>query len=159
MPTHKTHYELLNLRTPTLTQSTSFTSVELKNAYHKALLKAHPDKLVDSSPSGLQNFEQSSRNSATIDEIKEAYQTLSDPHRKERYDIVIRMGIKVPTRIVDLDDLEYNENTGIWTYQCRCHQISNGFQITENDLENEIRVFECSGCSENVLVEYEIAPI
>jgi diphthamide biosynthesis protein 4 len=70
------HYAILNLPSPTSHSSTPVTSASIKQAYHTALLKHHPDKLqspsADPPPS--------------IDVIKLAYSTLSDPAQRAAHD-------------------------------------------------------------------------
>jgi diphthamide biosynthesis protein 4 len=75
----KNHYAVLGLKAPVL-QSTQIEAQELKLAYKRALLKAHPDKAVkaDLAVKGqgepTNSFELSP---FTIDDVKEAYNILS----------------------------------------------------------------------------------
>jgi curved DNA-binding protein CbpA len=68
-PGGKDLYELLNV-------STTATPKEIKSAYKKAALKYHPD--VNKAPDAAERF----------NEVKSAYQTLSDPDARRRYDLL-----------------------------------------------------------------------
>lgn len=128
---NKNYYIILNI--PFGDPSSSFgklpsiTKQQLKIAYHKALLKYHPDK--SSSPSPALPKENAVY---TIDDITNAYKTLSDPELRAEYDreLILRrknghsFGAKVNghdengveddevlfhtgLEVVDLEDLEY----------------------------------------------------
>jgi diphthamide biosynthesis protein 4 len=56
---------------------------------------------------------------------------------------------------VDLDDMTYSEESGAYTFPCRCGERG-GFAITEHDLENGRDVVECRGCSSRIRVSYEL---
>lgn len=104
------HYEILSL--PFTGTPTSPSKQQLKLAYHKALLKHHPDKASSvTSDSALQSQSQSqsqsqqsqhpntslssprsaSAPSYTIDQITTAYKTLSDPQLRAEYDRGLRL--------------------------------------------------------------------
>jgi diphthamide biosynthesis protein 4 len=88
----KNYYAVLGIKAPVL-QSKQIKAQELKAAYKKALLKAHPDKAA-----GLHTAEdlsvkpQDGVNSSigsfpfTIDDVKEAYKLLSVQDEKKEYD-------------------------------------------------------------------------
>ncbi|CAO3682631.1 unnamed protein product [Rhizopus stolonifer] len=54
---------------------------------------------------------------------------------------------------VDLDDMEYNEEEKSFSLECRC---SGTYEITENDLENDIDIVGCNNCSLKIRVLYEV---
>ncbi|PLB54679.1 DnaJ-domain-containing protein [Aspergillus steynii IBT 23096] len=167
------HYEILSL--PFSGSSPSLSKQQLKIAYHKALLKHHPDK-ASSDPS-LQTESQSLPRSAsnpssdgahtsyTIDQITTAYKTLSDPQLRAEYDRGLRLDrSKVAERektgtvfhtgleVVDLEDLGCDEDAeqAVWYRGCRCGD-DKGFLVTEDELEREAEhgeiVIGCRGCS------------
>ncbi|OOF98032.1 hypothetical protein ASPCADRAFT_205313 [Aspergillus carbonarius ITEM 5010] len=158
------YYEILNL--PFTETSSTLSKSQLKAAYHKALLKHHPDKAtpgaIDQTPLDTND---SGRN-FTIDEITTAYKTLSDPYLRAEYDRSLRLDrARVAERektgtvfhtgleVVDLEDLaceEGGEEGTVWYRGCRCGD-ERGFLVTELELEREAEhgeiVVGCRGCS------------
>lgn len=63
------YYKILGL-------SKNATQEEIKKAYRKLAMKWHPDKNKDNAHNAEQKFK----------EISEAYQVLSDPHKRQSYD-------------------------------------------------------------------------
>ncbi|CAG8023268.1 unnamed protein product, partial [Penicillium nalgiovense] len=109
-------YEILSLPF-TGSSSTVLSKQQIKIAYHKALLKHHPDKAgavaretglggsTNSTPTSTPNplFTRSDGNSSrqlyTIDQITTAYKTLSDPALRAEYDRSLRLDrLKVAER-------------------------------------------------------------
>ncbi|KAL4751346.1 Diphthamide biosynthesis protein 4 [Aspergillus terricola var. indicus] len=162
-------YEILNLPFP----STGLSKQQLKVAYHKALLKHHPDKAVavakEILPSSYHGPAQTLANQKiTIDAITTAYKTLSDPIQRAEYDRVLRLDrnrvvgagdksgngtvFHTGLEVVDLEDLECDENSeeAMWYKACRCGD-ERGFSLSEGDLEREADsgeiVVGCRGCS------------
>ncbi|RLL94860.1 Diphthamide biosynthesis protein 4 [Aspergillus turcosus] len=131
------YYEILNL--PFTSPPTAISKQQLKIAYHKALLKHHPDKAkatliaaaatpapthdaktaVSQRPSSSANRTADASQTFTIDEITAAYRTLSDPALRAEYDRVRRLergpageGEKrfhTGLEVVDLEDLVCEE--------------------------------------------------
>ncbi|KAL4778708.1 CSL zinc finger-domain-containing protein [Aspergillus varians] len=158
-------YEILNLPFPN-SSTTALSKQQLKIAYHKALLKHHPDKAssagavakditilqphyASSDPS------QTRTNAITVDEITTAYKTLSDPSLRAEYDRVLRLDrnrlaarekngaavFHTGLEVVDLEDLacdeDFDQGEGdIWYRGCRCGD-DRGFLVSERDLERE----------------------
>ena len=170
MVTHD-HYTILNLQFTE--SSSSLSKQQLKLAYHRALLKHHPDKAQDqdhrrgSGNTSGNRHPTSSSNIYTIDEITTAYKTLSDPAQRAEYDRSLRLDrLKTVERektgavfhtgleVVDLEDLQEDEKEGsdelFWFRGCRCGD-ERGFMVTEEDLEREVEhgevVVGCRGCS------------
>ncbi|KAJ5579763.1 uncharacterized protein N7459_005748 [Penicillium hispanicum] len=106
------YYQILNL--PFSTSAPSLSKQQIKLAYHKALLKHHPDKagaLAKAQETGAKDSGSGSRESFatdqnffarpddgdarqctyTIDEITSAYKTLSDPRLRAEYDRALRL--------------------------------------------------------------------
>ncbi|PYH73654.1 heme peroxidase [Aspergillus vadensis CBS 113365] len=161
-PLTQDHYEVLNL--PFTETPTALSKQQLKAAYHKALLKHHPDKapgaiakdVQTSSSSSLPTSDTNSSSHTTyrytIDEITTAYKTLSDPYLRAEYDRSLRLDrARVAERektgtvfhtgleVVDLEDLACDESdadAALWYRGCRCGD-ERGFLVTEQDLERE----------------------
>jgi curved DNA-binding protein CbpA len=171
-PTHVDYYQILGI--PFTTSSAALSKQQVKLAYHKALLKHHPDKAgavaQDAGIKGPASRDEavlrSDERAYTIDEITTAYKTLSDPALRAEYDRTLRLDrLKVAERektgdvfhtgleIVDLEDLaceEDGERGACWYRGCRCGD-ERGFLVTEDDLEREADhgeiVVGCRGCS------------
>jgi diphthamide biosynthesis protein 4 len=140
-----THYQVLDIN-PNFIEPQG-----LKRAYHKALLKHHPDKSLPSSAS-----------TSSVDAIKLAYKILSDPVTRASYDKEALAtsstkdeateSYRTGEEIVDLDDLEYDEAEEKWFRACRCGE-ERGFVVTEDQLEKEDMngnrevLVGCIGCS------------
>lgn len=164
MVTHD-HYTILNLQFTE--SSSSLSKQQLKLAYHRALLKHHPDKTQDQGDNGSRTHRHPTSSVYTIDEITTAYKTLSDPAQRAEYDRSLRLDrLKTVERektgavfhtgleVVDLEDLQEDEKEGsdelFWFRGCRCGD-ERGFMVTEEDLEREEEhgevVVGCRGCS------------
>ena len=133
---------------------------DVKTAYHRALLRYHPDKInayVTTEPQLLREHE----DLYTIDQITEAYNTLSNPVTRAAYDKALDLsngkrreliGHKFHNgvEVLDLEDLSYDDATNVWSRGCRCGD-SNGYILTETELERQCRDSEvyvvCKGCS------------
>jgi diphthamide biosynthesis protein 4 len=147
------YYEVLGLP-EALRDDPNLSAQSIRNAYRRALLQNHPDKVTQPAVKGA-NF--------SIDQISEAFSTLSERKSRAEYDKglkekaaqyerepkgreVFRTGIET----VDLDDLDTDEVQGIWYRSCRCGD-ERGFLIRESDLEETAEDGEisvgCRGCS------------
>ena len=158
-----TYYEILNLPAPPTT--TNLTPQILKLAYHKALLRYHPDKAgvpgqESHHPPHNHTQPQPTRTRQggkkyTIDEITTAYKTLRDPSQRSEYDLSLRLapsqrnenpgGSKTPDvfhtglEVLDLEDLSAEDGPDgmVWYRSCRCGD-ERGFLVTEDELEREV---------------------
>ena len=74
MATERTYYEILGVER-------SATDADLKRAYRKLAQQWHPDVNTDAEAAGK------------FKEINEAYQVLSDPKRRQIYDVVGKAGL------------------------------------------------------------------
>ncbi|KAJ5863908.1 uncharacterized protein N7529_005824 [Penicillium soppii] len=165
-------YEILALPF-TGSSSTAPSKQQIKLAYHKALLRHHPDKAATVATETENGSASSSKTPAstdprvpyTIDQITTAYKTIADPVLRAEYDRALRLDrLKVAERektgdvfhtgleIVDLEDLACDEGDDgdLWYRGCRCGD-ERGFSVTEEDLEREAEhgeiVIGCRGCS------------
>ncbi|KAJ4394700.1 hypothetical protein N0V93_003919 [Gnomoniopsis smithogilvyi] len=167
-----THYEVLALPQSLLEESKDDQiPTVLKQAYHRALLRHHPDKAYKPSsshthqPSSISTTTNSSQPTYTIDQISTAYTTLSSPKLRSDYNIYLRNLPTNPTsstpsafqtgiETLDLDDLASDESVATgettWFKPCRCGN-ERGFVFSEADLEEAGDLGEllvgCQDCS------------
>ncbi|KAI8635127.1 hypothetical protein F5Y19DRAFT_469000 [Xylariaceae sp. FL1651] len=197
-----TLYEILSLTPKHLEgQASAAQQKAVKQAYRKALLKHHPDKhqqdspttsassQTQTSPKAKSKSTKSTSSSTsvpksqliyTVDQIQHAYNVLSDAHQRREYDRQLLLTSSstfttsfsshqhsssssstqqkhsVSTRFhtgietVDLDDLGFDERTGVYHGSCRCGN-ERGFQFTEAQLEeyedDRVLMVQCLDCS------------
>ncbi|KAI0468635.1 hypothetical protein F4859DRAFT_195883 [Xylaria cf. heliscus] len=186
-----TLYEILSLTPKRLEgQAAAAQQKAIKQAYHKALLKYHPDKnpqdfsttttssSSSSSPKPQYTKPPSSTSGKshhltyTVDQIQHAYSILSNTQQRREYDRQLLLTStsassstylatteqkhSVSTRFhtgvetVDLDDLGFDERTGVYFGSCRCGN-ARGFQFTEAELEmyedDLVLMVQCLDCS------------
>lgn len=130
----------------------SASLLDIKQAYHRALLASHPDKHVSGSisPSSPVN----------ISTLKDAYTTLSSDALKREYDARQRSSerdIKYgprPAQVVSLEDFTVLADEDTWVYQCRC---GDSYRIDGQDMDKGKHLVACESCSEVVWVGYELA--
>lgn len=146
-----THYEVLNVTSDLIT-SQKDPAVFVKRAYHRALLKNHPDKAGSST-----------RPLLSVDQITKAWEVLSSPRQRAEYDTQLRLTRRgngeedsgeepfhTGVENVDLDDLEYDERESSWSRSCRCGN-DKGYAFTEGDLleagDDGLLMVGCQDCS------------
>jgi diphthamide biosynthesis protein 4 len=152
-----TYYEILDIP-PALQNEPNIPVATLRSAYRRALLQNHPDK----AQAGTNT--QAKPTTYTIDQISTAFAQLSNPKLRAQYDRELRLQsrsmdgseqkagetFRTGVEIVDLDDLDAEEEDGIWYRSCRCGE-DRGFLIREQDLEEAAEDGEisvgCRGCS------------
>ncbi|KAF8314537.1 hypothetical protein DL93DRAFT_2167322 [Clavulina sp. PMI_390] len=163
-----TYYEILSI-------PQTASSADVKAAYHRALLLYHPDKalsktlspLAASQPRSAQDRESLTGSridlpTPTIDEVQQAYTTLSDSLLRKNYDGNLKRslsdasaqrGSQRPAEVVSLEEfVPLDEDAAILVYPCRCGE---SFRISEEQLEADVHLIGCNGCSEAVWVGYE----
>jgi len=176
------HYDALGLPAPTHNGATPelLTSQAVKKAYHKALLKWHPDKALVGAALPATTLDKlkstppppTDTPGYTLDEIITAYTTLSTERGRREYEREYRLRLAgntkeevkglwnayVPMDVVDLDDFEYEERLGKFYKRCRCGE-DEGYVLWESELE-EVQAGEvvvgCVGCSLWLKVEFEV---
>ncbi|KJK82946.1 hypothetical protein H634G_01074 [Metarhizium anisopliae BRIP 53293] len=138
-PQPPTHYEILNL-TPSIIDESPDAAKLIKKAYHRALLRNHPDKTIShaNTPPGAL---------FSIDQITTAFTVLSSPRQRTEYDTKLRRAqtfsgaagkdsaqrFQTGVENVDLDDLPYDEAKERWYRSCRCGNVR-GYLFEEEDL-------------------------
>ncbi|KAI1470196.1 uncharacterized protein F4812DRAFT_457587 [Daldinia caldariorum] len=145
----------------------------VKQAYHRALLKYHPDKASQGSGGSRNGDSTSSRRKQgsqpapapapasaprityTVDQIQHAYAVLADRKQRAEYDRALRThpsssSFQTGVEMVDLDDLGFDERTGVYYRGCRCGN-ARGYAFTEENLEefedDGVLMVECLDCS------------
>jgi diphthamide biosynthesis protein 4 len=120
----------------------------IKAAYHRALLRLHPDK---QRPSG----DDDPSSSANIGLVQDAYLTLSTTTQRAAYDAQFELIRKAPrpAQVVSLEDFDCSDADVEWSLACRCGGM---YRVTEDDLERGRHLVGCESCSEVVWVGYEM---
>ncbi|KAF9438849.1 Diphthamide biosynthesis protein 4 [Entomortierella beljakovae] len=144
----KDYYAILDI-------SNDATLTEIKSQYQKLLLIHHPDKQQQNQSSQLNSPVPAF---IPLQDIKEAWECLRQPDRRSFYDsslkaVKLRENGQVNDDI-DLDDMDYDEETGTYTSPCRC---SGEYIISEDELELSIDTVVCSTCSLIVRIHYQAA--
>ncbi|KAF9110894.1 Diphthamide biosynthesis protein 4 [Mortierella sp. AM989] len=143
----KDYYAILDI-------SQDATLAEIKLQYQKLLLIHHPDKQQQN-----QSLKTSSKQTLIpLQDIKEAWECLRQPAQRAFYDSSLKaMRLRANGQVnddIDLDDMEYNEDTGAYTLPCRC---SGEYIVSEDELELGVDTVACSTCSLIIRIHYEIA--
>ncbi|SCW03102.1 LAFE_0G02982g1_1 [Lachancea fermentati] len=155
MSSNKSYYEILGIDTTTDVNG-------LKKAYKEKLLSIHPDKNRDSSQLGV-----------TIDDLQRAYQVLVDSDLRANYDKELeesykKQGFHNNGEGLDeysLDEFYFDPATGFYCLDCPRCQMSRGFEISEEMLEEHCIernsggfhvVVQCSACSLWLNVNFDV---
>ena len=168
-----TYYEILDLGPPH--RSKGLTKQEVKLAYQRALLLHHPDKARPANDSNTRPTDSTAKVAGphyTVDQIVAAYNVLVDPQTRVRYnkDLALqRDGQRIEAsgtllhnglEMHDLEDLEYDDETGVWYKGCRCGE-KQSYVVTEAELEHGSKEGEiyvaCKGCSLWIKVLFSMA--
>ncbi|OQR96068.1 hypothetical protein ACHHYP_17031 [Achlya hypogyna] len=132
-----THYDVLGV-------AADCSQVELKTAYHAAILQSHPDK------------SKATDDTSSFQDVHAAYQTLRTAESRRAYDLSLQEAkLRDEKRIsdeVDLEDMIYNAEDECYSYACRCGEH---YFISVEELEDGTDVVPCDGCSLNIRVLYE----
>ncbi|KAG0363136.1 hypothetical protein BC939DRAFT_459141 [Gamsiella multidivaricata] len=144
----KDYYAILGI-------SEDATLTEIKQQYQKLLLINHPDKQQQNQS---QMTSSSTPTLIPLQDIKEAWEYLRLPAQRAFYDSSLKaMRLRANGQVnddIDLDDMDFDEETGIYSSPCRC---SGEYVITEDELELGVDIVVCSTCSLIVRIHYEIA--
>jgi diphthamide biosynthesis protein 4 len=127
----------------------------IKAAYHRALLRVHPDKIRQRAddPTQLED----------VGLLHDAFLTLSSATLRSAYDAQVKLNRRTdprPAQVVSLDRFECSSLEGsdggaisTWTLGCRCGGI---YEVTDDHLERGLHLVECGSCSEVIWVGYEV---
>jgi len=150
-----------------LSGATQLSPDILRTAYRRALLLHHPDKVV--AQKAIQESREVPKHHFTIDQIAEAYATLSDPVLKSSYDEGLlrtkarlvaneRSGNGTGLETFDLEDLEFDDSSQKWSRKCRC---GGSYSVSEQELEEVASEGEvvagCHGCSLCIRITFDTA--
>lgn len=152
-------YEVLGLPLPSTNKPIS--SAEIKAAHRRAILKHHPDKVGWEAPPAKKN------NAHSIDIIQLARSVLLSPSLRAEYErnfLIVRQGLasrdasaldpSTVLEMIDLDEMDYCEKRGSWTWPCRCGN-NPAYEVSEEALldvaldhngRGEV-IVACEGCS------------
>ncbi|EAU92361.1 hypothetical protein CC1G_00580 [Coprinopsis cinerea okayama7 len=143
------YYEVLNVQPDA-------SAAELKAAYHKALLRHHPDKQATQRSAEIGIVE--------IAHIKEAFEVLSNSSRRAEHDAELKRASYAhrprPAQVIPLEEWtslaangsEDEGDEGPWTYPCRC---GGRYTLTLELMERDEHLIGCDSCSEVVWAGYE----
>jgi diphthamide biosynthesis protein 4 len=143
------YYSLLRI-----TRSASPNTI--KAAYHRALLRAHPDKV-------RQRADDSSQ-LADVGLLHDAFVTLSSTTLRSAYDAQGMRSHRTdprPSQVVSLERFECSDLEGPdgrtissrWTFPCRC---GGKYEVTDDHLERGLHLVGCGSCSEVIWAGYEV---
>uniref|UniRef100_A0A6B2LQ26 Diphthamide biosynthesis protein 4 n=1 Tax=Arcella intermedia TaxID=1963864 RepID=A0A6B2LQ26_9EUKA len=116
---------------------------EIKRSYRALSLQYHPDKLT-------------TKDDESFTKIQQAWETLRDAPSRQLYDQALQVqAMKGEAKIseeIDLDDMN-QEAEDTFTHPCRC---GDKYILTTTDMDNDINVIQCNGCSLFIKVSYEV---
>ncbi|QEU60200.1 Jjj3 [Kluyveromyces lactis] len=148
----RSFYEILGI-------GSDASNTEIKRAYKAMLLESHPDKSALNYNSNTNN-----KSSPSVNDIQEAYQTLIDQNLRKHYDEKLAESFKKlgfhnagdGLDLFSLDLFDYSGDEQSFSMNCPRCQITDGFQLTEDALEEHAIDYEgggyfvlvqCSACS------------
>ncbi len=125
----------------------------IKAAYHRSLLRLHPDKQRQATDH--------SSPSVNIGLLQDAFLTLSTSNQRATYDANSDLSRKAPrpAQVVSLEEFDSLDSDGsegtvsTWSLACRC---GGRYEVTEDDLECGRHLVGCGSCSEVIWVGYEM---
>lgn len=117
------------------------TPEDIKASYRKMLLTYHPDK---SKASNAREMTES---------ISRAFETLSDPKRREVCDRQLHMMTVTNASLECLENFTRSEDEGCHVLACRC---GGEYVVYDDDLaEDDVVLLPCTGCSIHVKVQVD----
>ncbi|SCU96832.1 LADA_0H02982g1_1 [Lachancea dasiensis] len=151
------HYEVLDLEA-------DCDSQEIKTAYRKKILGAHPDKKRCGSGPAIYS----------IEKIQEAYRVLLDDENRMRYDALLAESYKKTgfhnagdgLDSFSLDEFRFDSQKELFYMDCPRCSIEEGFEFSEDTLEANgaelpqggfYIVVQCSACSLWITVTFDVA--
>ncbi|KAJ2822314.1 hypothetical protein IWW50_004264 [Coemansia erecta] len=133
--------------------SPTSTHEEIKRAYYTLSRRIHPDKQPGSA---IVERPASEKPAVEFHQLSVAWEVLGDAARRREYDRQLsthqNRARGVVQDEVDLDDMDFDPQTGSYSYPCRC---SNSHVISEDDLAAGREIVPCTGCSLKIRVLFE----
>lgn len=165
------YYTILGLPSPPHKDGTAISSDDLRTAYRRTLLLHHPDKNNVRSSNQVERNRIAPADRFTVDQIVQAYETLSDPALRKTYNERLGQSLKdaavsrqvnakkfasSTSESYDLEELDYVEDRQLWIRSCRC---GDSYTVTETQLEEAAAdgeiIVGCHGCSLNIRVTFQ----
>lgn len=117
----------------------------LKEAYHKLIVKHHPDK------------NESADSKAIFQRIDKAWKTLRDPHLRKKYDNELKQTELNKGSLIygtfTLKQLSYDVKEHVYYYPCRC---GGQYYFSKNDIhEFNSYLVSCDACSLMISVDLQ----
>ncbi|EFJ50842.1 molecular chaperone [Volvox carteri f. nagariensis] len=147
-----THYQVLGIHP-------SATLEQIKQAYHAAVLKYHPDKAVSGTvlPTTVPDVRQSGANTDAFQLVKQAWEVLRDAGQRAAYDGLLSLkemqsaiAYQDELDLLDMDVEDRHEGVRLFTHPCRCGDV---YALSETELAGrDSLVVPCRTCSNHVLV-------
>ncbi len=114
---------------------------EIKENYRRLINHWHPDKCPVLGAS--ERFQ----------EIKKAYELLSDPEWRKQYDRKQQQKVGTIAEVVNLSefdfDLDKEDGEAYYSKKCRC---GGSHQIYQQDIDDGYNTVECSNCSISIII-------
>ncbi|GLC54964.1 hypothetical protein PLESTB_000925500 [Pleodorina starrii] len=151
-----THYEVLGI-------NPSATIEQIKQAYHSAVLKHHPDKAAGLGPPSDPSTDGQGQAASTdtFQLVQSAWEVLRDADRRAAYDSLLCLReLQTPMTYqdeLDMGDMDAEDCDGgarLFTYPCRCGDV---YALYEAELAGRSSmVVPCRSCSNHVLVRASV---
>lgn len=108
-------YEVLGFSSD-ISNTSTITIIDIKQAYHRLILQYHPDKCHDCELS-----------KAKFLQIQYAWEILNDQNRRQEYDLqlqnkLLSTGI-ISHELVDMSEFTFDNIQSCYSKQCRCGDI------------------------------------
>jgi diphthamide biosynthesis protein 4 len=121
---------------------TNASAAQIRVAYHKIVIKLHPDKTGEEYDKDL------------LHAVQAAWETLRDPVKRQEYDERLSLMLsEIRTCIYDevkLSEMNNSEDDDTsFSLDCRC---GGEFFVSKEDLEAGFNLIPCSNCSAKILI-------
>lgn len=133
------HYEALGV-------SRDADAADIGRRYRALVLELHPDR---------RRVREGAGEKERYRAVRDAYEVLGDAARRAEYDEALRRRDEADAAVwreVDLDDMDEDEEAGVFSLPCRCGAR---FEAPEERLAAGYDTFECPSCSLRVRVLFE----
>ncbi|MBW0465175.1 hypothetical protein O181_004890 [Austropuccinia psidii MF-1] len=155
-----THYEILQV-------PFGATDAQIRQAFRHLIRLHHPDKAPSANNEQV-NLDPRSDSYQLAQRLIEAYNILSDPSHRRAYDQKLKSQISNQTnsssqyvsQTIDLseftqlsiEDQDQSKSYDQFILSCRC---GGHFMINSNQMESNLDIISCNGCSLRIKVEFK----